>query len=223
MMKELPMDPHASCATCPVGSVAGVAKGHHCPLVDRRRPAGTLLYVVGEPIDTIWYLKSGSVVLSRAGDDKHGEGTPWAVRRAGSFLGLEGLVRTTYLDSARALTDVTLCGAVRSELTQWVGSTDNAARMLLEAVLMAQCADTPRRTNADGSALQRVASWLLDDATRTAMREVPRRVVAGLLGMQPETLSRCLAELSERGALKVTRRTIEVANWQLLLSTANGG
>ncbi|MBI4956270.1 MAG: Crp/Fnr family transcriptional regulator [Myxococcales bacterium] len=211
-----------SCGECPVGSVSGCAKGSRCPLVDRRRPAGTLLYVVGEPVETVWFIKYGAVMLSRAADDRRGEGTPWAVRRRGSFLGLEGLVRPTYLDSARALTDVTLCGAPRTDVLQWLGSTDGGARVLLEGMLLAQSADTPRRTNADGSALERVAAWLCESSADNSVLTLPRRVVAGLLGMQPETLSRCLAALSDQGALRVTRRSIEVTSRDKLESIATG-
>lgn len=113
----------------------------------------------------------------------------WAVRRPGSLVGVEALVRDTYLDTARAVTDVVVCVASREETQGWLHAREPAARAVLECVLLALCSDAPRRAGADGSARQRVASWLLEQP-RGQSQALPRNVVAGLLGMLPE---RCRA------------------------------
>jgi CRP-like cAMP-binding protein len=190
-------------------------------MVDRRKPAGTCLFVAGEPADTLHYVKHGAVALSRASLDKQGEGTPHAIRRAGSLVGVEALVRDTYLDTARSVTDVTVCIAQRSDMLAFLDRT-GAARALLELVLRASCADNPRRATADGSAPQRVAEWLLDGTERKAVRSIPRSVVAGLLGMKPETMSRAVASLAKRGAIVTNRMRIEVVDRALLRAIADG-
>ncbi len=190
-------------------------------MVDRRRPSGTCLFIAGEHVDTIWYVKHGAVSLSRASGDKGGEGTPHAIRRAGTVLGTEGLVRDTYVDTARAVTEVTVCAAPRVEMTAWL-VRDGAARALLECVLSTWCSDNPRRATADGSAPQRVAEWLLDESERKGARSLPRSVIAGLLGMKPETMSRAVAALAKRGAVVTNRTRTEVLDRTLLRAIADG-
>ncbi len=190
-------------------------------MVDRRRAAGTCLFVAGERAETFFYVKHGAVALSRAAGDREGEGTPHAIRRAGSLLGVEGIVRDTYLDSARTVTETTLCAAPRNEMLGWL-ARDQAARTLLECVLLTWCADNPRRATADGSAAQRVAEWLLEGGERMAVRSLPRSVVAGLLGMKPETMSRAVAALAKRGAVVTNRMRIEVVDRSLLRAIADG-
>src|SRR5450631_3585840 len=85
--------PHLACAFCPIGKVSHVSDGGHCPMVDRRRPAGTLLYIAGSPADAVYHVKHGAIALSRGTSEKHGESAPHAVRRAGSLIGLEAIVQ----------------------------------------------------------------------------------------------------------------------------------
>lgn len=209
----------AACARCPIGKAAGVGQGGRCPMSDRPRAAGTFLYSEGETVDKVWFVKQGTVVLSREADDRRGRGVAWAIRRAGTLLGVEGLVRRTYLDSARAVTDVTLCSASREEIEAWVDAREPAARALLDLVLRAQAHDFPRRARSEGNAVKRVARWLLDEGPESAAG-IPRTVLAELLGMLPETLSRALAALVARGALETTRRSIRIAGVEALNEAA---
>ena len=215
-----------------MGAASGVGRGGRCVMVDRRRTAGASLYVAGEPVEKIWFVKRGSVLLSRDADEAGGEGVAWAVRRAGSLLGVEGLVRGTYLDSARALTDVIVCIASRDEVAAWIRGHDPAtlrqaegaspsspAGAVLECVLVALSGDSPRRAGADGSARQRVAAWLLDRPGGQGPG-MPRHVLAGLLGMLPETLSRALASLAAQGAVEVTRKRVEIRDAAALEAAA---
>jgi CRP-like cAMP-binding protein len=211
-----------ACATCPLGAASGVGHGGRCPLVDRRRRAGTYLYLEGGAAEKVWFIKHGRVVLSREGDDRRGEGIAWTARGPGSMLGIEALVRPTYLDSARAVIDTTVCTASREAMQGWIGSREGAARTVLELVLLAQSVDTPRRSGSDGNAVRRVASWLLEDPRGTSP-ELPRRVIAGFLGMLPETLSRALKALSERGAIATTRRQVRIVDRRLLEAAAHPG
>ena len=129
-------------------------------------------------------------------------------------------MRSTYLDSARAVTDIKVCVATREEVDGWMRSHESATRAVLECVLLAQCADVPRRASSDGNACQRVATWILE--SRDQQPGLPRKVVAPLLGMLPETLSRALAALAGRGLIRVTRRQVEVVDEAALEATAAG-
>jgi CRP/FNR family transcriptional regulator len=206
------MSPAQPCSLCRIGAASGVGAGGACPMVDRRRPAGASLYAAGEAADRLWYVKQGTVLLSRDADEAGAsDGVGWAVRRPGSLVGVEALVRDTYLDSARAVTDVVVCGAPREVMQVWLRTREPAARAVLETVLLALCSDAPRAASADGNARQRVAAWILDQGRGpSAPAGLPRHVVAGLLGMLPETLSRALAAIAKTGAIEVTRRRIEI-------------
>lgn len=188
-------------------------------MADRPRSTGTWLYLEGERADKIWYVKKGVVVLSRLSDDARGHSVAWAVRPAGSVLGMEGLVQESYLDSARAVTDVVICAATRDEIRSWLNENGMASRGMLDLLLLSQVRDTPRPGRAAGSADARVSRWLLEHDTGVT-DAIPRAVIADLLGMLPETLSRALASLSARGAITVTRRSIRVANADLLREAA---
>jgi len=138
----------------------------------------------------------------------------------GSLIGSEGFVRDTYLDTARTVTDSTLCAAPRAEMLAWLAG-DRAARALLDCVISTWCSDNPRRATADGSAPQRLAYWLLEGIERKPARSLPRAVIAGLLGMKPETLSRAVASLAKKGAVIANRQRIEIVDRALLRSIAD--
>ena len=206
-----------SCATCPVGKAAGVRFGGRCPFVDRRHAAGESLYLEGEAATKVWFIKRGAVILSRV-HEPDGE-SPWTVRHPGAFLGLEALVQPSYRDTARIAADATLCAAPREEADTWMGPVGMPARVALEQVLSAECGDRVRAAGADGSAVRRVARWLLEP--RAGDEGVLRRDAAGLLGMVPETLSRALSRLAHAGAVSVTRRTIAITDRQALEQMAH--
>ena len=205
-----------SCSTCPCGKAAAVRYGGRCPLVDRRRGKDELVALEGEPADTVWFIKRGTVVLSRSGVD--GEDRPRRVRGPGSFIGLEALVRTTYADTMRTSEASVLCGISRDALDAWFGARGTPVRMALEQTVLADACDRPRAAAADGTATQRVARWLLDE--EGGVSHVSRQVTAALLGIVPETLSRALARLHDDGAIEVTRRSVVVRDRERLAAHA---
>lgn len=205
--------PHqVPCTACALGA-ASTAAGHtFCPFVDRTRAAGELIYLEGEPAEQVWFLKQGTIALLRKGGENDAEGRVRAVRFAGSFIGIETLVTDRYLDSARATTNVILCGITPAGLESWLGPRNTPARTMLELILRTQCDESPRRAPPDGSAIERVAAWLCDESPRGDPLELPRRIVADLLGMRAETLSRAISALVDRGIVSATRTEIEIVD-----------
>ncbi len=186
---------------------------------DRYLRSGAVLYVEGEPSEHVYFVRHGQIALSRAVEARGERTAVWAVRRKGSMFGLEALVAPAYADSARAVGDSVVCIASRRAVEAWLHGERGAPLAVLGCLIEAQRGDGPRRCGADGSAGARVAAWL---STRGVEVDLPRVVIADLLGMQPETLSRSLAQLARRGALRVTRRSIEVLDRELLKTIANG-
>lgn len=169
-----------------------------------------MLYLEGEPAERVWFVKRGVVVLHRGGNGD-GEGAVTGIRPAGTLIGLETLLRGRYLESARAATDVVLCSLSSDGLQSWLSaSPGNALRAILDLSLRTLLGDAARRAAPDASAVGRVAAWLLGEGRSSRWSGVPRQVLAGLLGMRPETLSRALRTLSLRGAIAVTRQEIRV-------------
>ncbi len=207
-----------ACSLCPIGAASHRVAGK-CPMVDRRRTAGSSLFAAGAPAEMVYYVKHGAVALSRGSTEKHGEDAPHAVRRAGSLIGLEAISQPTYLDSARAVTDVTICGTSRQQMLTWLEQT-GTARVVLDCVLATIMGDNAGRATTDGNAQQRVARWLLDSSKQ---KRLPRSILAGLLGMKPETLSRALAAIAHTGCIHRTRTRIDVRDPARLEAIANGG
>ena len=144
-----------------------------------------------------------------------------AIRTAGDFVGLEALVQPMYLDTARAITTATVCRAPRGVVQEWLGAEGTPSRLALEQMLKTSSADVPRGARPDGRSVTRVARWILAEDKEGNSPPIPRRIVAGMLGMAPETLSRALAELSRRKAIHLTRRTIRVRELSALEAAAS--
>lgn len=199
----------SSCATCPLGKASGVGVGGRCPFVDRGRQAGQYIYLEGEPADMVWFIRRGTVVLSRTGGDGDVD-SAHAVRGEGAMLGLEGLIGADHVDSARAVTDVRLCGAPRDTVDAWLGPANGPARTLLTQTISSGVQQPPRAASPDGRAVHRVARWILEQSHAGETPLVPRGVLANLLGMVPETLSRALTQLAKAGTITRTRSSLRI-------------
>ncbi len=122
--------------------------GGCCPLVDEPKRRAEYVHFEGEPATRIWFIKRGSAVLTRA--SKPGSvKVPVAIRIAGSFLGIEALVRDTYLDTARITSDAILCSASLDVASAWL-CEGAAARLALEQVLRDVVGDAARLHSAAG-------------------------------------------------------------------------
>ena len=185
--------------------------------------AGTTLYVEGMPATRVIYVVAGFVGLWRGAEEERGAGVPGLTRRAGGLLGSEGLAQQEYADTAITLTDVTICTAERQRVWCWATEgTVEAARAVMEVLIRTQCSEQPRASSAEGTASRRIARWLADESRGGVGPPIPRAVIAGLLGMLPETFSRGLATLSARGAIAVNRKEIRVIDPERLLREAGG-
>jgi CRP-like cAMP-binding protein len=218
-MSQSPAVTPITCANCSIGTSFPNIQG--CSLIDRKRAANEVVCVEGEAAEYIWFVKEGTVALHRAGLENHGEGRIRAVRFQGSIIGLEGLISDKYIYSARALSPVTLCGAPRDAWDRFVGAKGTVARTALEITLRTECSDMTR-SGAEGDALSRVAAWLRDEGPAGMTLTLPRRIVAELLKMRPETLSRALATLAQKGAIDVNRQHVRITNDNILNDIALG-
>lgn len=171
----------------------------------QRFPAGTTLLTEGEPVDFLYVVLEGSVELGASWNDKE---TILAVLRPVSTfvladvgLDCEGLMSAQTIDrsdilmlSGEALRrtmkeDAKLCFAVAEELA---GCYRGLVRALKNHKLR--------------GGLERLANYLITQRVRQGGGETitlphEKRVLASLLGMTPENLSRAFASLGDYGVI----------------------
>jgi len=194
----------ATLPPCPFAAWAHDAPGG-CRAVDY--DAGDTLTAQGGKPGAIWYLRSGSVALSHV--DASGKETLRCVRQAESLVGLDALVGEVARSEIRALGPVVACRVSRAMAEKSLAETKPPIAGLVNGLLR----ELELRTEDDrmrrGRAATRLARYLLQslrDGDDPARHALPRRMLAGLLDMRPETLSRAIATLCRSGLLEVAPR-----------------
>jgi CRP-like cAMP-binding protein len=167
-----------------------------------------MLYLQGELVDKIYYVQRGTVALFRATTEESAFGRATALRGPESILGLEALSGGRYQHSAQAESDVVLCVASTDLFMDWLGPVDTPSTAVLRQVLRAEEEDVELSSARPQRSDERVAVWLLK--SHEGEGALPRKVLADLLGMRPETLSRVLGRLSAAGAIAHTRTSVRI-------------
>jgi CRP-like cAMP-binding protein len=189
------------CETC---AIVAPGKASACTFQHARASAGEALLQPEERPRKIVYLRRGHAVLE-SGAAVTGASFP-AVRGPSSLLGLESIAGEDISYTARALTDVAVCTTDVDTFRASLGSLESPLGTALLFALRESAKRANERLAVEGTASQRVARFLLQAASNGEAEDVPQRVVARILGMRAETLSRTLAELRRRGALHDGRK-----------------
>jgi CRP-like cAMP-binding protein len=187
-----------SCARCLLGRASLPSR---CPFHEVRRPAGFVLQRQGEVPSSLSYLRSGIVVLSSV--DVAGIETSCAVRGPGTLVGLEAARERRATLEVRTLTPVLFCRIDLGRFEAWSGGGPSRASATIALALDELARLHGERAALTGSATERVARYLLALAAAPLGRPPPtdRRLLARILAMRPETVSRALASLRRAGAL----------------------
>lgn len=195
------------CKSCPLGMASAPGL---CPFKETVNPPGTVLLRQGERPESAWYVRSGQVLISVTGGNGAGS---CSVRGAGALLGLEALLGEPSGCEAHALSEVVLCALDADDFREWIGPLVSPQGTVLTLALREAARQTDERIALEGSATQRVARFLLgrhNAGAGDSALEIQKQLLARVLGMRPETLSRALAELRERGVLARGRRVTVV-------------
>jgi CRP-like cAMP-binding protein len=191
-----------------------------CPFRDAKKPAGTVLIPEGHKPDGVLYLRRGQVVLSTTSSS--GTEASCAVRGPNTLLGLEAVLDRPMPYQVWALTDVAICVLEIGQFKSWLGDMSSPLGAALGYSLEEAARRVGERQALEGTALKRVARFLMQHVENGANGEsldTPHRLLAGMLGMRPETLSRALAELRDLGALGAGR-SVRVTSIDRLRSIA---
>jgi CRP-like cAMP-binding protein len=194
--------PVTDCNTCSLGVAS---QGGRCRLTPTTREAGSTICAQGERPRTVYFIKEGFVSLSSV--SPKGSELLLSLRGPSSLLCTEAMTDEASPFEVRALSRVKICGIGGDALSQWVGPDRSAARVVLD-LLLGESRQQRNEVNwRQGDCLSRVARFALAHARFLADRPnaVRKQVVARLLGMRPETLSRCLTKLETDGMLDATR------------------
>jgi CRP/FNR family transcriptional regulator, cyclic AMP receptor protein len=193
--------PVSDCNACALG----LASGGRCRLTLATRESGATICAQGERPRTVFFVKEGFVSLSAV--SPRGAELLLSLRGPTSLLCTEALQAEASAFEVRALSRVRLCGISGDAMMQWIGPERSAARVVLELLLAEGKQQRDEVNWRQGDCLSRVARFALAHARFLADRPtaVRKQVVARLLAMRPETLSRCLTRLEKEGVVDASR------------------
>jgi CRP-like cAMP-binding protein len=180
--------------------------GAVCPFTGTRVEAGATLASEGQVPSQIVFLRRGQVVLSTSAGS--GRERSCAVRGPGALLGLDAVLGHELPYEVRALTHVAACTVDPEAFKAWVGPLDSPLGLAFRLSLEETARRTGERHAVEGTSVRRLARFLCETADQGDGEApgTPLGVLASILGMRAETLSRALAELREQGILAPGRK-----------------
>jgi len=197
----LSIDPVNDCGACSLG----IASQGRCRFTPTSRESGATLCAQGERPRHVFFVKEGFVSLSAV--SHRGSEMLLMLRGPASLLCTDALNAGPSPYEVRAVTRVKLCGIAGDQMCSWVGPEKSPARAVLDLLLSEGKFQRDEVNYRQGDCLSRVARFALAHARFLAdsPNAVRKQMVARLLGMRPETLSRCLTRLERDGVLDASR------------------
>jgi CRP-like cAMP-binding protein len=204
------------CETCAIGR----ASSEGCPFHQLHWAAGTQLLRQGEVPACVWYVRRGLVLVSSVTRD--GDETECGLRGPGALVGIEALAQRPTGYEAWALSELEACRVDSPSFRSWFGDVDTPAGVTALLALDESERRRQERVVLSGRADERVARFLLEHH-RQDQRVLPieQKILARMLGMKPETMSRALSRLRRAGAL-AQGRTLEVVSATTLQQIVDG-
>jgi CRP/FNR family transcriptional regulator len=172
------------------------------------------IFSEGEPADTVFGLSQGVVRHYKLLPDGRRQVLAFAL--PGDFLGMPLADRHNF--SADAIGEVSLCRFSRDDLAKFIQSSPNIMRLIIEfATRELDMAQDQLQLLGNGSAQERVAIFLVSWRNRLARlsafsETVPlpmrRQDIADFLGLKLETVSRTLAKLEQKNAIRIVPKGV---------------
>jgi CRP-like cAMP-binding protein len=202
------------------------ALAEHCRPLNARR--GELIATRGSVLPGVLFVCSGSVKLSLRGAD--GDERVLRIVGAGESFGEPtALLRKPCLYDAIALSEAKLLFILPAGIFTLLARDRRFARLLVTALAersYTMLAELEAATTQRGA--QRLAGYLESLPKRHGARggssvhlPVSKTIVAALLGMKKETLSRLLRQFTSDGVIGMTRRDIDILDPAKLSAAAH--
>lgn len=190
------------CRACHLGTTC---QGQ-CIFVRLSHPPGHVIFRQGDRPEAAHFVSRGLVLLTES--DAEGNTVRQSLRPAGSLLDLQVVDGVPHRATACAVSRVQICTLALPRFEAWLGPRRSPARALLTLALAEARVAEGDAARTRQSAVGKVASFLLQHTAAHDLHplELQHQLVAGLLGMRPETFSRTLARLREAGAVAGTRK-----------------
>ena len=179
---------------------------------------GEALYRAGDPFDTLYAVRSGSLKTVMAHRDGREQVT--GLRLAGDPLGLDGISTDCHTCSAVALEDSSVCiipYSALKHLCRETGAMQDRLHRLMSDQLIRE--SSQMMVLGSLSADERVAAFLLDVSERNGQRgyshaefnlRMTREDMGSYLGMTLETVSRTLSRFQKRGLIDTQGKLIHI-------------
>lgn len=188
--------PVTNCANCPIGAACETARERY-GCVPLRASAGALIAASVDREDRAYFVREGALALCTLDIDGH-ESTV-ALRGPRSLLFSGALAAGGGEYELRALTELAVCVAPAATVRQWVGAEDSPGRAMFELLYGELASRQQDAIWRSGDSLTRVARFLSCSEQTRAVPPLQKQLIARILGMRPETFSRCLKQLLDRG------------------------
>ena len=176
--------------------------------------SGKKLFSEREPADAVFGLSQGVVRLYKLLPDGRRQVLAFAL--PGDFLGMPFAERHNF--SADAIGEVALCRFSRADLTEFIQSSPNIMRLIVEfAIRELDMAQDQLLLLGNGSAEEKVAIFLVNWRNRLARLSVfsetvplpmRRQDIADYLGLKLETVSRTLAKLEKKNVIRIVPKGV---------------
>ena len=202
---------------CPMCKLGVASQPDPCPFREQIVKVGECLAVPAGSAGWVWYLRQGWVMVSST--EASGAELSCAVRGPGSMLGLESLAGATFPFELWTLSPVVLCKLAADAFQDWLGWRNLRADTVLGCAVDELAQRASDRQALSGNAPARVARFLermvpQPEGDEQRLR-IPARVIARVLSMRAETLSRALSQLRAAGALEAGRAIVVADREQL--------
>lgn len=181
------------------------------------REVDGILYRRGDVANRVWRIERGIVLLARPRLHSPGEAQPrhplriFAARQAGEYVGIEREAPARHDHGARVLGNALVLEMSYEEFHRACQQRGVA----VAAALASQLARAYPRDGGEGTTQQRLAAWLHEHAG-TELIGLPRGIIADLVGIAPETVSREIAALARLGAVRADRRSLDLLDLDVL-------
>jgi CRP-like cAMP-binding protein len=166
------------------------------------RGAGTVLVTQGDRLQEVLIVREGTVLVTCFNSE--GDEVWSSVRGPDTLVGAELLRRGRCEVDVIALTEVRLLRIGAEDFRSWVGSSHSPASAIIDLLLQEISAHSRDRAMTTGSAIARIARFLRERQKMESVGrpfDIEQRVLARVLQIRPETLSRTLGKLRNDGIL----------------------
>ncbi|MBV6272197.1 helix-turn-helix domain-containing protein [Alcaligenaceae bacterium CGII-47] len=227
MQKRTTVAPESTrCSTCMLNAIClplGMARDDVIKMDELikeriRLTKGTALYHLGEPVEAIYGIRSGSIKTQL--EDASGQVQITGFLLPGEILGLDGLMENEHVSHAIALEDSEVCIIRIDEMDQLAPQLPSL-QIQLRRLMSKEISRSHQLVMSVGSlrSEQRLAAFLINLSQRLAalgyspyefLLRMSREEIGNFLGLTLETVSRLFSRFAREGLIRVQQREVQI-------------